>query len=204
MRQQGMQTPSFLDPESGAMSAASWLLGPYGLLRGVPGVVPRNCTIAAAYADSEHGLDDGDGLGSTSRGETPHSEHFSHVRRAFPQRHERASDAGGFDGLESPPCPSTSSLIGAAPAPSTRSGSLRRSRTTEWSFGRRMMSDPAPAAAHMRWRPLRARRPAYWGAKHVTHVGTMVWSLARWLGSAGHVGGEDVVGVPVDREASSR
>src|SRR6266545_6928335 len=52
-----MRIRSFLDAESGAMNAASWLLGPGGLLRGVPGVVPGDCTVTATYAASEHGLD---------------------------------------------------------------------------------------------------------------------------------------------------
>jgi hypothetical protein len=45
------------------MNAACWLLGPEGLLRGVPGVVPQDCTITADHADSEQGLHDLYGLG---------------------------------------------------------------------------------------------------------------------------------------------
>jgi hypothetical protein len=58
-----MRIRSFLDAESGAMNAVSWLLGPDGLLRGVPGVIPGDCTLTATYADSERGLDDPLGSG---------------------------------------------------------------------------------------------------------------------------------------------
>jgi hypothetical protein len=58
-----MRIRSFLDADSGAMNAACWLLGPDGLLRGVPGVVPGECTVTATYAASEYGLDHPDGFG---------------------------------------------------------------------------------------------------------------------------------------------
>jgi uncharacterized membrane protein len=57
-----MRIRFILDAESGAMEAACWLLGPDGLLSGVPGVVLGDCTITATYADSERGLDDPLGL----------------------------------------------------------------------------------------------------------------------------------------------